>query len=192
MHACGGLVTSTISNRRVLSCAICVVLALLMSGNPVPLLADTYPRQAGVDAIHYIFRLALGDSNDEIAGDATITLRITPSGVTEVYLDLASSSGSKGMAVSAVQVDGAPVRHSHQADRLRIPLPSPVAPGKEIVVRVQYHGVPGGGLRLIKNIHGERTAFSENWPNRARQWLPMIDHPYDKATGEFIVTAPAH
>ena len=34
--------------------------------------------------------------------------------------------------------------------------------------------------------------FSENWPNRARQWLPMIDHPYDKATGEFVVTAPAH
>ena len=34
--------------------------------------------------------------------------------------------------------------------------------------------------------------FSENWPNHARQWLPMIDHPYDKATGEFIVTAPAH
>jgi aminopeptidase N len=33
--------------------------------------------------------------------------------------------------------------------------------------------------------------FSENWPNRAREWLPMIDHPYDKATSEFIITAPA-
>jgi aminopeptidase N len=33
--------------------------------------------------------------------------------------------------------------------------------------------------------------FSEGWPNRARHWLPMIDHPYDKATGEMIVTAPA-
>ena len=55
-----------------------------------------------------------------------------------------------------------------------------------------YGGIPANGLRLIPNIHGERTMFSENWPNRARQWLPMIDHPYDKATGEFIVTAPAH
>ena len=44
---------------------------------------------------------------------------------------------------------------------------------------------------IINNIHGERTAFSENWPDNARQWLPMIDHPYDKATGEFVVTAPA-
>ena len=25
----------------------------------------------------------------------------------------------------------------------------------------------------------------------ARQWLPVIDHPYDKATSEFLVTAPA-
>src|SRR5207247_9465540 len=27
--------------------------------------------------------------------------------------------------------------------------------------------------------------------HRAREWLPRIDHPYDKATSEFIVTAPA-
>ena len=33
--------------------------------------------------------------------------------------------------------------------------------------------------------------FSENWPNHAHQWLPMIDHPSDKATGEFMATAPA-
>jgi aminopeptidase N len=41
-------------------------------------------------------------------------------------------------------------------------------------------------------MHGERSFFGENWPNQVRNWLPMIDHPYDKATGEFIVTAPAH
>ena len=41
-------------------------------------------------------------------------------------------------------------------------------------------------------MHGERTFFGENWPNLVRNWLPMIDHPYDKATGEFIVTAPNH
>ena len=61
-----------------------------------------------------------------------------------------------------------------------------------IAVGISYRGIPAQGLRLINNIHGDRTAFSENWPNRARHWLPMIDHPYDKATGEFVVTAPAH
>ncbi|MSR06851.1 MAG: M1 family peptidase, partial [Gemmatimonadetes bacterium] len=54
----------------------------------------------------------------------------------------------------------------------------------------RYHGVPGPGLRIGKNKYGERTFFSLNWPDKARQWLPLIDHPSDKATSEFIVTAP--
>ena len=32
---------------------------------------------------------------------------------------------------------------------------------------------------------------SDNWPDLARNWLVGIDHPYDKATSEFMVTAPA-
>ena len=57
---------------------------------------------------------------------------------------------------------------------------------------IRYRGTPAAGLRIGNNMHGERTFFGENWPNLVRNWLPMIDHPYDKATGEFIVTAPSH
>ena len=96
------------------------------------------------------------------------------------------------MAVSAVTVGGNTVDFAHRSDRLRIPLTPSSRAGTEIAVTVQYSGVPAQGLRLINNIHGERTVFSDSWPNLARQWLPTIDHPYDKATGEFIVTAPAH
>ncbi|MFT5167251.1 MAG: aminopeptidase N, partial [Saprospiraceae bacterium] len=39
---------------------------------------------------------------------------------------------------------------------------------------------------------GDRTFFGDNWPDRARHWLPTVDHPSDKATVEFIVTAPDH
>jgi aminopeptidase N len=152
---------------------------------------DTYPRQPGVDAIHYVFRLAIDDGSDRIQGDATVTFKLA-AGVREVLLDLTSDAAGKGMTVSAVSVGGRTVAFTHAADRLRVPLPSPAANGEEIEVAIQYGGVPGNGLRLIANIHGERTGFSENWPNRARQWLPMVDHPYDKATGEFIVTAPSH
>jgi aminopeptidase N len=38
--------------------------------------------------------------------------------------------------------------------------------------------------------HCVHLVFADNWPNRARQWFPAIDHPYDKATVEFFVTAP--
>jgi aminopeptidase N len=157
-----------------------------------PASADTYPRQPGVDAIHYVFRLTITDTNNQIAGDSTATLRFTAGGVTEVALDLITAVGEKGMTVSAVTSGGKPMKFTHQGDRLRIVLPQPSKAGDELSVTTTYSGVPAGGLRLINNIHGERTAFSENWPNNARQWLPMIDHPYDKSTGEFIVTAPGH
>jgi aminopeptidase N len=152
--------------------------------------ADTYPRQAGVDAVHYVFRLTIGDASDEISGQTTVTLKLA-AGIREVFLDLASATGGKGMTVSAVSIGGSPVDFTHRSDRLRIALSPPLTAGVEIAVNVQYSGVPAQGLRIMNNIHGERTVFSESWPNRARHWLATIDHPYDKATGEFIITAPA-
>jgi hypothetical protein len=56
---------------------------------------------------------------------------------------------------------------------------------------VRYSGTPDDGLILQENVHGQRTAFMDNWPNRARFWLPSVDHPADKATVRFTVHAPA-
>ena len=152
--------------------------------------ADTYPRQPGVDVLHYVFRLSLDDTSDQITGEATARFRIV-SATGELFLDLASDSGGKGMTVKDVSVEGKAVTFTHRDNRVRIPLPADLGPGRELTAAVRYAGVPAEGLRFVTNLHGERTVFSENWPNRARHWLPMIDHPYDKATGEFIVTAPS-
>ena len=81
---------------------------------------------------------------------------------------------------------------THANNRLRLVLPTASRAGEEFTFTVRYRGIPAKGLLFSNNIHGERGVFSENWPNRARHWLPMIDHPYDKATGEIIVTAPYH
>lgn len=167
-------------------------LALLLACVPVFLEADTYPRQPAVDAIHYVFRLSVGDASDAITGETTVTVKLANDGVREFWLDLTSSAAGKGMSVSSVTSGGSAVAFTHENNRLRVTLPSATKAGDEYSVTVAYAGTPGAGLRLANNIHGERTVFSENWPNHARQWLPMIDHPYDKATGEFIVTAPAH
>jgi aminopeptidase N len=102
------------------------------------------------------------------------------------------ATDGKGMTVASVTCAGSPATFTHDGDRLRIALPGTPAADSELSCTTAYKGVPAGGLRILNNIHGERTAFSENWPNNARHWLPMIDHPSDKATGEFIVTAPAH
>jgi aminopeptidase N len=165
--------------------ALTVLLGLSETGS-----ADTYPRQNGVDAIHYRFGLTLSDADDRITGETVARFRVDAA-LTDLSLDLGSAAGSKGMTVSQVTVDGTAVKFTHTADRLRIQLPARPASSTDITVAVSYSGIPADGLRIIKNIHGERTAFSENWPNHARQWLPTIDHPYDKATGEFVVSAPA-
>ena len=40
------------------------------------------------------------------------------------------------------------------------------------------------------NKYGDRTFFGDNWPDRARHWLPCVDHPSDKASVDWIITAP--
>ena len=55
-----------------------------------PAFADNYPRQPGIDAQHYTFRVALTDTNDEVTGEAIVDLRFLQSGVTQVVLDLTS------------------------------------------------------------------------------------------------------
>lgn len=170
-----------------------VTLSAALATCAVSLGADTYPRQPGVDASHYVFRLVLltSDSN-EIQGDASVTLRLVKDDVREVFLDLAGATpDGKGMAVAGVTSVNQPVAFTHTGNRLRLPVPAGARPGEEVTFAIKYAGIPANGLRLLNNIHGDRTAFSENWYNRARQWLPMIDHPADKATGEFIVTTKA-
>ena len=176
---------------RLISSLFAVV--ALAAAAPVTLGADTYPRQPGVDAQHYVFRLTLltGESN-EIQGEATVTLRLLAAGVNEIALDLATpTADGKGMTVATVTAGGRPVPFAHRDDRLRLTAPAGLTAGQDVSFTITYRGIPANGLRLIPNIHGERTAFSENWYNRARQWLPMIDHPADKATGEFHITTRA-
>ncbi len=63
--------------------------------------------------------------------------------------------------------------------------------GETATVAVFYHGSPADGLFIQDNVHGARTAFADNWPNRARHWFPAIDHPSDKASVAFHVEVPA-
>jgi aminopeptidase N len=73
---------------------------------------------------------------------------------------------------------------------LRIFLPKGLTAGTNLDLQIAYQGVPQDGLIIGENRFGSRTFFGDNWPNRARHWLPTVDHPSDKATVEWIVTAP--
>ena len=154
---------------------------------------DTYPKNPAIDALNYAFALTLSDETDMISGEATIDLRFLEAGIDEVRLDLIEQKADgTGMRVRTVTgADGA-LEFEHRDDALFIALASPTEAGERRQVTVAYEGVPATGLIIAPNKHGDRTFFSDNWPNKARNWLPTIDHPYDKATSELIVTAPAH
>ncbi|HSR15165.1 MAG TPA: M1 family metallopeptidase, partial [Gemmatimonadales bacterium] len=170
-------------------------LALLMVFGTPWTARDTYPRNPAIDALNYAFRLELSDTTDAITGELTMDVRFLATGVQVVRLDLVNAGPAhrgKGMAVSSVTLDGAPVPFTHANDELLIPLAAPPAVQQRARIVVRYSGTPATGLLIGPNKHGDRTFFSDNWPNRARHWLPTIDHPYDKAASEFIVTAPSH
>jgi len=152
--------------------------------------ADTYPRQSAVDALHYRFAILLDERSARISGEATTTFRVLAP-VDAIELDLISAEGERGMVVESVTHGVAPVAFTHTANRLRLPVAADVGAGAEVTYTITYGGTPADGLQVFTNMHGERVMFSEGWPNRARHWLPLIDHPYDKASGEMVVTAPA-
>jgi aminopeptidase N len=153
--------------------------------------ADNYSRQPGLDVEHYVFRIALDDAAGEIAGETTVSVRFFQPGLGAFWLDLASPSQGKGMTVDGVTSAAAAVSYTHADGRLRIALAPPPSAGELRRYTVRYHGVPADGFHLVKNKFGESTFFSNNWPDLAHQWLPTIDHPYDKASSEFFVTASA-
>jgi len=162
---------------------------------PILSKADTYPINKKIDIKHYSFALTLSDSNDEIIGSTNITIQFKQAGVQNFRLDLINQSierKGKGMLVDGVYLDKNSVSYTHQKDALIIDLPMPSTINQTLVFTIKYHGIPSDGLRIGATKFGDRSFFNENWPNRGRHWLPLIDHPYDKATSEFIVKAPAH
>ncbi|MEO6447575.1 MAG: M1 family metallopeptidase, partial [Gemmatimonadaceae bacterium] len=134
-------------------------------------------------------------SSDVVRGQATVRLRVLPPGVSSVALDLEGSSaerGGRGMRVAGVTRGGRALRFTHAADRLIITLDSARAAGDVIELVVQYSGIPADGLQIKPTRHGDRSFFSDNWPDKARHWLPLIDHISDKATMAMEVEAPSH
>ena len=152
---------------------------------------DPYPKNPNIDILNYKFHLNLNDTTDIIHGSALITLSIKES-EPRVRLDLVSQDKKgKGMKVHGVTFNGKEVAYTHKDNVLLIETGG-LGYSSSDNINVEYSGDPITGLIIGPNMHGDRTFFSDNWPNKARNWLPLVDHPYDKSTSEFIVVAPNH
>ena len=54
---------------------------------------DNYQRQPSIDVQHYVFRVELTDSGDEMAGETTVTVRFMKDGVGSFWLEIGRASG---------------------------------------------------------------------------------------------------
>jgi len=171
-----------------------LILLLAIVFGLVEVHADTYPKNSRVDIINYRFALELNDQDNRISGTADVDLLFVGAGDASLRFDLTNrdTAAGLGMTVSTVSADGAGLAFTHRDNALTITLPRRFDAGQRLRLQIAYAGVPASGLKIANNKHGDRTFFSDNWPDKARHWLPTVDHPYDKATSEMIVTAPAH
>ena len=159
---------------------------LLLSGSR--LVAQPYNPK--IDVQHYDFLLDLNDSNNVIHGVASITVLFTNTS-DEFAFDLTKKTDDgKGMLVTSVTENGAKLAFTQEDQQLIIHTHG--AAGQKHTYLIVYNGIPADGLIISNNKFGHRGFFGDNWPNRAHNWLPCVDHPSDKATLEFRIVAPDH
>lgn len=159
---------------------------------PLAWARDAYVRQAAIDIQHYRFEIEIEDKSDRMRGRAKLDV-LALQAYSKINIDLGSLDASgKGMQVESVSRGSQMLPFTHQNDVLSIAIPERVQAGIREQLEIVYHGVPRSGLNMGLNKFGERVFFADNWPDHGRQWLPSIDHPSDKASVEFLVTAPEH
>jgi len=202
-----GVLTAMILQRAWLVAILCIA---------GPALADQYRPPDGVEVVDYQFLIELTPASDRIQVTETLEALFSKAGVANLDLDLCSvreverqdpagpcqapktpagqpplTTIGKGMAVASVSVNGLPALYDHLDDRLTLTLPRPSKAGERLTIELRYGGVPAAGLVASRNKDGERVFFSDNWPNKGRNWLATVDHISSKATATISVVAPS-
>jgi aminopeptidase N len=149
----------------------------------------TNRQQDKIDIIKYEFHIRINDQNNRIKAETKLWFkRLKP--VNTIVLNLKNlNQNGKGMQVSSVtDFEGKILQYKHTNDSLYIN----ISGVSDTLIDIRYAGIPADGLYIKPNRYGQRTFFGDNWPDRARYWLPVIDHLSDKALVEWNITAPSH
>lgn len=153
----------------------------------------TAAAQQNIDVLHYRFHISVSDDNDSISGSAIIRFAVKEKRP-EIQFDLVSvkKNGKGMMATAAGFKTSEGINEAFRQENDKLIIPSRFNTGDTAEVTINYKGIPANGLIISKNKYERRTFFGDNWPDRAHHWLPCVDDPADKASVEFIVTAPSH
>ncbi|MCX6142934.1 MAG: M1 family metallopeptidase [Ignavibacteriales bacterium] len=162
--------------------ALLLIVALIAAHGSVQ--AQQHVLQAGIDVLNYEFTIQLPDAGRHIDAHALITVRRS-SASDNVVFDLV------GLQVDTVSVNAKPSAFQKDKATLRISLGPISRPSADtLLVDVHYSGEVEDGLIIQTDNKGRWRAFGDNWPTRARLWLPTVDDPADKATVTWHIIAP--
>jgi len=142
----------------------------------------------GYDVAHYHLHLAWRPDEGVLEGRTVVTAT-AEADLARFNLDLL------GLTVEAVEVDGEVAAFEHVGRELTITPPEVLPEGQRFEVAVTYAGRPtpvseGTGLFDVGWQTDGREAFVVAEPSGAATFFPVNDHPTDKATYTFTVTAP--
>ena len=146
----------------------------------------------GYDVKHYLLKVSYTPATDRLVGVATISARATQN-LSRFNLDFV------GLTVRSIKVNGRAATWSRTDHELTVTPKHGLRKGKKFTVVVRYDGVPvtqeivlGPGFTIEAGfIHTDDGAIIAGQPEVAASWFPVNDHPIDKASYTFVVTAPA-
>ena len=104
---------------------------------------DSYPKNADIDMLGYVFTLTFSDDSDAVHGVTTATARYLAAGHRELRLDLIQASDEldgKGMTVMRVESGGDDLAFRHEDDQIFIDLGREMDVNERIDVTVHYYG----------------------------------------------------
>jgi aminopeptidase N len=152
-----------------------------------PLAARPDTNRLPHDVVNYDVSLVIGDSGRHVLGQTDVSWRLVSEEPVELQLD-------STLRVIRVLVNGREntrlVRTMWFRRGERIAVPHQSRAGDTLSTRLRYRGDVSDGL-VFNRGPGGRRVFADNWPDHARGWLPVQDHPSDKASVAFHVQVPA-
>lgn len=136
-----------------------------------------------IDAKHYNLEIWLDPPKTDFKATLTLSVQLLKP-VDQFNLNL------EGLTLDTLYCRSTPLSYAHDGNAIRIQFKRRMSKNKNLDLVIRYHGTPTDGL-IIRNQSGNFTAFADNWASRARNWLPSIDHPGDKATFSSTVHVPS-
>jgi aminopeptidase N len=142
---------------------------------------------ADIDVEHYGVVLTYEPSTERFTGTATVT-GVLLAATDRIALD------SDGPAVTSVLIEGGPAAFVQEDRELLVSLPAPRAAGDPFRIEVAFTSdISGGDGFLDAGIfpaYEHPGVWAVNEPDGVSTWMPVSDHPTDKAAWTFEVTVP--